>query len=279
MQEKEIITGFTMIPNWIFTMGLSGNAIALLGYMMSKPNDWKFYRKNLKEAIKVSHDNTLSKYLDELIKSKLISKGKQENRNGNWGCVHYVINKKGIKFMTSDRDTKISSDRDTKIIAQSNTKLNNTIIKNIQKDNSFELDFSEEDTDIEVITPEKEIFNNWNRIAKLKQYLPSKRVFNDAVIKKINSRLQTFSEKSVWDEVFSKIETSKVLGVSDNLGWFSFDWLIKSDANIEKVLNNFVECFFKPSISVNKPTTSENEDTEWWNNQYKKQGIDYDEAK
>ena len=268
-----------MIPNWIFTMGLSGNAIALLGYMMSKPNDWKFYRKNLKEAIKVSHDNTLSKYLDELIKSKLISKGKQENRNGNWGCVHYVINKKGIKFMTSDRDTKISSDRDTKIIAQSNTKLNNTIIKNIQKDNSFELDFSEEDTDIEVITPEKEIFNNWNRIAKLKQYLPSKRVFNDAVIKKINSRLQTFSEKSVWDEVFSKIETSKVLGVSDNLGWFSFDWLIKSDANIEKVLNNFVECFFKPSISVNKPTTSENEDTEWWNNQYKKQGIDYDEAK
>jgi hypothetical protein len=49
MKEEKVITGFTMIPNWIFSMGLSGNAIALMGYMMSKPSGWKFYRKSFNE--------------------------------------------------------------------------------------------------------------------------------------------------------------------------------------------------------------------------------------
>ena len=49
-------SNFTVIPNDVFKVGLSLDAIGLLAYLLSLPHDWIIYKTNLHNQLKVGRD-------------------------------------------------------------------------------------------------------------------------------------------------------------------------------------------------------------------------------
>lgn len=85
------LSNYQCIPReLIFDSSLSDRARFVFCYMVSKPNDWKFFLKPMAEEIGYSVE-TLRKYLKELVDSGWIVKGEQENTNGTFGAVEYTL--------------------------------------------------------------------------------------------------------------------------------------------------------------------------------------------
>ena len=84
MDEKRILKNseyknFTAVPNVLINnISMSCQARFLYIYMLSKPNNWKFYLNDLSKSLGMSID-TLRKYIKELIEQGWIIRNKQEH--------------------------------------------------------------------------------------------------------------------------------------------------------------------------------------------------------
>lgn len=69
---------------------LSDRARFLYIYMSAKPDYWDFYLDNLAKSLHLGKD-TIQKYIKELIDEGWLVKGDQQNENGKFGAVEYVL--------------------------------------------------------------------------------------------------------------------------------------------------------------------------------------------
>lgn len=121
--------GFESIPKALINDDtLSDRARFLYCYMSSKPDWWEFYLDNVAKSLHLGRD-TVQKYIKELIMAGWIEKGEQQNENGKFGAVEYVI--KAFK----DKPTVEEKYRYGKIHLQNNSSIN-TPINNISSINT-----------------------------------------------------------------------------------------------------------------------------------------------
>lgn len=89
---NQIKTNFTIVPNLFITeKKLTAMARMVFIYMLSKPEGWEFNRELVCSDLIVSKD-TLKKYLIELEELGWITRLGQQNENGKFGGVEYVLN-------------------------------------------------------------------------------------------------------------------------------------------------------------------------------------------
>lgn len=79
----------TISRKLIFDNSLSDRARFVYCYMASKPDGWNFFLDTMAKEIGYNID-TLRKYINELISSGWLIKGRQEN-NGKFGAVEYTL--------------------------------------------------------------------------------------------------------------------------------------------------------------------------------------------
>lgn len=99
MDEKGILKNseyknFTAVPNVLINnISMSCQARFLYIYMLSKPDNWKFYLNELSKSLGMSID-TLRKYMKELIEQGWITRNKQEHDevSKKFDAVSYKVN-------------------------------------------------------------------------------------------------------------------------------------------------------------------------------------------
>lgn len=79
-----------------------------------------------------------------------------------------------------------------------------------------------------------EAFGQWNKAATDRDW-PTLRVLTDARRKKLASRLKAHGPDG-WREALVKAYRSPILSANPPPSWFNFDWIVKNDENLLKVL-------------------------------------------
>ena len=74
----------------VFDQTLSDRARFVYVFMACKPEGWDFFLEPMAKEIKYSVD-TLRKYINELVANGWLEKGEQENENGRFGAVSYIL--------------------------------------------------------------------------------------------------------------------------------------------------------------------------------------------
>jgi hypothetical protein len=128
MQEKTVLrveknkdNPFVMIDNRVFLdENLSWKAKGILGYLLSRPDDWKIIVGDL---IKHSTDGKTSVYsgLDELLKYGYIERRERRSKEGQFMPTEYVIHEKPNRVLRSGYGKPVCGERDT-----TNTEYTNT---------------------------------------------------------------------------------------------------------------------------------------------------------
>lgn len=85
-------SNYTVIPNEVFKLGLSLEAIGLLSYLLSLPHDWVIYKTNLHEQLNIGKDK-LSTAFKSLQDSGYILSVKKHGENGKIEYEHIVYDK------------------------------------------------------------------------------------------------------------------------------------------------------------------------------------------
>ena len=109
---KNELHNFQNVPrDLVFDSSLSDRARFVYLFMACKPEGWDFYLEPMAKDIGYSTE-TLRKYINELVASGWLLKGAQQNENGKFGAVEYIL----VASKTSDTE-KV---RLGKIMAQEN---------------------------------------------------------------------------------------------------------------------------------------------------------------
>lgn len=123
MKRNSIVvkTDFIMILSIIITdTRVSATAVRIYCYLASKVGCWSFYNSELKEALNIKSDHSISKYLKELIDCGYLSRNEIRN-NGAFAGYQYILstvcqnmtigikteqNKNDLNFQQNDRMSK-----------------------------------------------------------------------------------------------------------------------------------------------------------------------------
>ena len=88
---KNELHNFQNVPrDLVFDSSLSDRARFVYLFMACKPEGWDFYLEPMAKDIGYSID-TLRKYINELVASGWLIKGEQQNENGKFGAVEYIL--------------------------------------------------------------------------------------------------------------------------------------------------------------------------------------------
>ena len=90
--RNKIRENFSQIPNsLILDSNIKYQARFLFVWMASKPDDWDFFMGNIVKELGITEE-TIRKYMKELIEWGWIEKGEQTFKNGRLGAVEYTLN-------------------------------------------------------------------------------------------------------------------------------------------------------------------------------------------
>jgi len=82
---------YTVLNNEIFECGLSADSVAILAYLLSRPDDWEVNALQLKSVFNFGR-NKVYKVLKELEESGFISRKQKRNMHSKrWGETDYVV--------------------------------------------------------------------------------------------------------------------------------------------------------------------------------------------
>lgn len=89
---------FTVVSNCIFNYNLSAKALGVLIRMLSRPDNWKFYVKELMKSCKLGR-HAINSAMNELIKGGFINRVQLRNADGTFnGCNYIIYESPHIKF-------------------------------------------------------------------------------------------------------------------------------------------------------------------------------------
>lgn len=84
------------------------------------------------------------------------------------------------------------------------------------------------------------IMEQWNRLAK-ECNLPQIRELSEHRTAKVLARLKYYRHPSQWKDLFRKIKASPVLHTRPVCSWFTFDWVVRNDENLDKIMNGWMD--------------------------------------
>lgn len=123
---NNIKKNFTISPNQLINdNSMSDRARFLFIYMCSKPDEWTFYNYQLTKALGYTED-TLRKYLKELIENGWLVKEEQKRVSGKFTSNTYMLNHEPIRVLPSRKNTDTVKNRDGKNQTLSNKDYSNT---------------------------------------------------------------------------------------------------------------------------------------------------------
>lgn len=97
---KNELHNFQNVPrDLVFDSSLSDRARFVYLFMACKPEGWDFFLEPMAKDIGYSTE-TLRKYINELVASGWLLKGAQQNENGKFGAVEYIL----VASKTSDTE-------------------------------------------------------------------------------------------------------------------------------------------------------------------------------
>lgn len=85
-------SNYTVMPNDVFTVGLSIEAIGLLAYFLSLPHDWVIYKTKLHDQLGIGREK-LDRIFKELQDSGFILSVKRQQQNGRFEHEHVVYDR------------------------------------------------------------------------------------------------------------------------------------------------------------------------------------------
>ena len=148
MKRNSIVvrTDFIIILSIIITdKRVSATAVRIYCYLASKVGCWSFYNCELKEALGIKSDHSISKYLKELIDCGYLSR-KEIRNNGAFAGYQYILStvcqNMTIGIKTEQKQNEL------------NFQQNSRMLKNDNR----------QDKEKEKLTKEKELFSNINNI-------------------------------------------------------------------------------------------------------------------
>lgn len=102
------LNNYQQIPrSLVFDTSMTDRARFVFVYMASKPDDWDFYMSNMSKELGYSQE-TLRKYISELINAGWLTRHEQENNHGMFGNFTYTLHAQKIEADTkNDRSGKI----------------------------------------------------------------------------------------------------------------------------------------------------------------------------
>ena len=132
--KNNIKKDFTIAPNQLINDNqISDRARFLFIYMCSKPDDWKFKNYHLSKALGYTED-TLRKYINELVKSGWIIKEEQKRIDGKFTPNTYILNSESQIILPCRKNTGTVKNRCVKNLTHTNkeyTKTKNQKRKNL----------------------------------------------------------------------------------------------------------------------------------------------------
>lgn len=81
--KNSIKGNFTIIQNEIFNYDISHHSFKLYIYLLSRPDNWQIYNKQIAEKLKIS-ESKITKSWKELIDKKLITREKRKNEQNKY---------------------------------------------------------------------------------------------------------------------------------------------------------------------------------------------------
>lgn len=152
MKRNSIVvrTDFIMILSIIITdTRVSATAVRIYCYLASKVGCWSFYNSELKEALNIKSDHSISKYLKELIDCGYLSRNEIRN-NGAFAGYQYILStvcqnmtigikteqtENDLNFQQNDRlsknDNRLSKEKEKCTKEKEDLLFNNNINNNI----------------------------------------------------------------------------------------------------------------------------------------------------
>lgn len=138
---KSELSNYQNVPReLVFDKNLSDRARFVYVFMACKPDGWDFYLEPMAKDIGYSVD-TLRKYINELVTSGWLIKGKQTNEKGVFGAVEYTLKatKKPDTEFFRHGNNQPQINRDIKEIKTENKKdKDKSLSKKTTKDELFE---------------------------------------------------------------------------------------------------------------------------------------------
>ena len=290
MDEKGILKNseyknFTAVPNVLINnISMSCQARFLYIYMLSKPNNWKFYLNDLSKSLGMSID-TLRKYMKELIEQGWITRNKQEHDeiSKKFDAVSYKVNfpcrEKAVseKFRYGKNSTLNNKDNKQK---NKENKNNN----NISIDEDFEIFWKLYDKKNDKVAAKRA----WNKLSKedraaaiagIKPYQEAMR-FDKQFIRYPS----TYLNKRTWEDDFSDYtgKTFYEIREDDTEKEKRFkEHMRKKHPAIEQVRNPLTMCAYIDLANAYGSESVEQELTKIENNiaLYKLSDISYEIAK
>tara|TARA_R110001583_G_scaffold96627_4_gene241015 strand:- start:381 stop:860 length:480 start_codon:yes stop_codon:yes gene_type:complete len=133
--KNSISKNFTIIPNELInTDSLSDRSRFLFVFLACKPDDWKFYNKNLAESMGYSIES-LRKYMNDLVHSGWVVKSTQPRVNGKFGTINYTLNAHPLQISPYGEKPDTVKNRHDK--SPTHTKTNNYKEENKRKKDFF----------------------------------------------------------------------------------------------------------------------------------------------
>lgn len=90
--KSKLASNYTVLPNEIFSKGLSLEAIGLLSYLLSLPNEWVVYKTKLHNNFNCGRDR-IDRIFNELRDAGYIISVKKHDENGKITYEHIVYDK------------------------------------------------------------------------------------------------------------------------------------------------------------------------------------------
>jgi hypothetical protein len=85
-------SNYTVLPNEIFTSGLSIEAIGMLSYFLSLPHDWVIYKTQLHTQLNMGRDK-VDRIFKELHEKGYLMSVKEFNNKGQFTYNHIIYDK------------------------------------------------------------------------------------------------------------------------------------------------------------------------------------------
>jgi hypothetical protein len=104
--RTEKTAGYSKVSNDLWTLDLSIGARLTLGYMLSKPDSWRFYIEVIAKELRINKD-TAASYVNELINAGYVKRERRRENGRFAGWTYYVFEAIGAG---NNADSTVSED-------------------------------------------------------------------------------------------------------------------------------------------------------------------------
>lgn len=138
LMKNRLVRKYSTIPNKIITdNNLSNGAKIVFCYLASKPDNWEVNNNDIKNQLNINSNNTIAKYLKELIQNGWINRTYKTNGKGKFigGFDYELIEDNEIALFENTQNCEnAKTDKHNKTELPNKTEDNN---KNIKKETEF----------------------------------------------------------------------------------------------------------------------------------------------